>query len=264
LKNSVIALLCASLITFWFSETLYALLAKPLVQAWVRADLGAPQLNFGSLIEPFWVYFKVAMYAGVFLASPFIFHQIWRFIAPGLYQKERRVALPFAVFSALFFIGGAAFCYAFVLPAAFDFFLGYASANLGKMSSVLGSLGADFTVMNDPLKVTPTLFMEQYLDLTIKMLLGFGIIFEMPLLIFFLSWVGLVTHKSLWKFNKYAIVLAFVIGAILTPGPDMMSQFLMAAPMIVLYQASILIAFVVTRRRAKNEEAPPPDVAPDA
>src|SRR5688500_1084641 len=111
LKNSVIALLCATLITFWFAETLYALLARPLVQAWVRADLGAPQLNFGSLIEPFWVYFKVALYAGVFLASPFIFHQIWRFIAPGLYQKERRVAMPFAVFSALFFVGGATFCY---------------------------------------------------------------------------------------------------------------------------------------------------------
>jgi sec-independent protein translocase protein TatC len=103
----------------------------------------------------------------------------------------------------------------------------------------------------DPLQVHAQIFMEDYLDLATKMLLGFGVIFELPLLIFFLAYAGLVTHRSLWKFNKYAIILSFVIGAILTPGPDIMSQLLMATPMIVLYNLSIVIAWVVTRNKEK-------------
>ena len=245
LRNSIIALLLAVLVTYWFAQPMFALLCQPFIEAYRAAGLGEAQMNFASLTEPFWVFFKVSLYAGIFLASPVIFHQLWAFIAPGLYSKEKRVALPFAVFSAIFFVGGALFCYRYVFPAAFKFFLSYSSENISTMK---GLIGVDVAVA-DPLKVTATLFMEQYLDLATKMLLGFGLVFEMPLLIFFLSWVGLVTHRSLWKFNKYAIVLSFVIGAILTPGPDMVSQLLMAAPMIVLYNLSIVISFVVTRRK---------------
>lgn len=257
LRNSVIALMLATFATFWFAEELYLLLAQPLIAAWKRAELGDPQVNYGSLTDPFWAYFKLSIYAGVFLASPVIFHQVWRFIAPGLYAKERRVALPFAIFSALCFIGGALFCYFLVFPAAFDFFFTYSKQSTSSMAEKLGFATLD---------VKPVLMIGPYLDLAVKMLLGFGLIFEMPMLIFFLSYVGLVTHRSLWKFNKYAIVLSFVIGAILTPGPDMVSQLLMAAPMIVLYNMSIMIAFVVTRARERRlaTDGQPPDDDPPA
>jgi sec-independent protein translocase protein TatC len=248
IRNAAIALLISWIVCFTFSEWLYAMLARPLMIAWKAHGLGTAHLNFGSLIEPFWTYFKVALYAGVFVASPFMFHQLWRFIAPGLYDKEKRVALPFAIFSGLFFVGGALFCYFLVFPAAFDFFLGYASTNATHLKDSLGIVDIQ---VGDPLTVKPELFLEQYLDLTSKMMLGFGLVFEMPLLIFFLSYVGLVTHRGLWKFNKYAIVISFVIGAILTPGPDVISQLLMAAPMVVLYNLSILVAWVVTRRRER-------------
>src|SRR5688572_3775550 len=123
LRNSSIALIAAMVVTLWFSQELYVLLARPLVVAWTQAGLGKAEMNIGSLTEPFWTYFTLSLWAGVFLASPVIFHQLWKFIAPGLYDKEKRVAVPFAICSALCFIGGAAFCYVFVLPAAFKFFL---------------------------------------------------------------------------------------------------------------------------------------------
>ncbi len=254
LRNSVIALLLAILVTWYFSETLYALLARPLVVAWREAlPNTAPQLKFASLTEPFWVYFELSLYAAVFVASPVIFHQLWKFIAPGLYDKEKKVALPFAICSALLFIGGGAFCYFFVLPAAFKFFLSYSNENLGKIRDALGIVNANVT--GSPLGVEPALFMQQYLDLATKFLLGFGLVFELPAMIFFLSYVGLVTHRKLWKFNRYWIVLSFVIGGILTPGPDVVSQFLMAMPILILYNVSILIAWVVTRKREKAAAA---------
>ena len=252
LRNSCIALVLAMVLTLWWSQELYVLLARPLVIAWKNANLGQAEMNFGSLTEPFWTYFTLSLWAGIFLASPVIFHQLWKFIAPGLYEKEKRVAVPFAACSAISFIGGAAFCYTFVLPAAFKFFLSYASDNASHMRAAFGFIEGNLT---DPLSMKPTLFMQQYLDLTLRFLVGFGLVFELPLLIFFLAYVGLVTHRSLWKFNKYAIVLSFVIGALLTPGPDVVSQLLMSVPLVVLYNTSILVALIVTRRREARQKA---------
>jgi len=250
LRNAVLALLIGCVIAFWFSETLFALLARPLNQAWREVlPTQSAQLRFGSLIEPFWVYFELSIYAGLFISSPIIFHQIWKFIAPGLYDKEKKVALPFAGFSGLMFMGGGLFCYLFVFPAMFRFFLSYSNQNIGHLSGVFSFTHTDVT--SGALAIEPSLFMQQYLDLTTKMLLGFGLIFELPLLIFFLSYAGLVTHRKLWKFNKYWIVLSFIIGGVLTPGPDVLSQFMMAAPLVVLYEGSILIAYIVTRRRER-------------
>lgn len=264
LRNSILALIVAICVTYFFSQPLFALLCQPYIDAYRANGLGQAQLEFASLIEPFWVYFKVAMYSGIFVASPVIFYQLWQFIAPGLYSKEKKIALPFAIFSALFFISGALFCYDFVFPVAFKFFLSYSSANISQMQEMFG-VHVNVNVA-DPLRVHANIFMEQYLDLATKMLLGFGLIFEMPLLIFFLAYAGLVTHRSLWKFNKYAIVLSFVIGAILTPGPDVVSQLLMATPMVVLYNLSILIAYIVTKRKEKAAafETPPPGEGDDA
>lgn len=197
-----------------------------------EASWGAPTLIYTSLTQPFWVDMSIGLWAGVFVASPMIFYQIWKFIAPGLYKKERRTAISFAVFSGVFFVCGALFCFYFTLPPLFNFFLGYNSLTL---------------------KSLPT--MQEYLDITRDSMLAFGAIFEMPLLIYFLAMVGLVTHRSLWKFSRYFIVVSFIIGAILTPGPDVVSQFLMATPMIVLYNISILLAWRVTKRREAKAKA---------
>src|SRR3954471_289787 len=175
---------------------------------------------------------SVALWAGIFVASPLIFYQLFRFVAPGLYKKERRLTISFAVFSAVFFVSGALFCFELALPRLYDFFLGYNSRTLQSLPNI-----------------------QEYLDLTRDMMLAFGAIFELPLLIYFLAMVGLVTHRSLWKFSRWFIVLAFIIGAILTPGPDVVSQLMMATPMIVLYYISIVLAWRVAVNRERKAAA---------
>ena len=252
-RNSVLAMIVAFCGAYAFKEELFVLLMRPLLQVWAKhqatnAAIGEPEIYFGSLIEPFWTYFSIALWASVFIASPVIFHQIWKFIAPGLYKHERRYGIVFAVLSALFFIGGAAFCYFFVLPQVYDFLLGYATTNVSEMQR---SLGVEYTLA-EPLAVKPLLTMQEYLNFARKLLIGFGLVFELPLVIFFLSLVGVVTHRSLWKFNRWWIVCSFVLAAALTP-PDVVSQIMMAGPLIVLYNLSIIVSWVVTTRRERRE-----------
>lgn len=238
LRNAIIALIFGFGVAFYFAEDLHVLMMKPLVDVWLKfPELGPPTQYFTSLMDPFWTYFSYGFWAGIFLASPFIFHQIWMFIAPGLYKNERRIALPFAGISAIFFVGGALFCYFFVLPVVWEFFLGYATEQAGQHVDI----GVDIALK-------PILTMREYLSLGRKLMLGFGLVFELPLLIFFLSAIGLVTHRSLWKFNRWWIVLSFILAAILTP-PDPLSQTLMAVPLVLLYNVSIVIAYFVTKRR---------------
>ncbi len=247
LRNAAIAFVLAFLVSWYFAEGIFKWLRQPLFDIWYQhctksvvigtelcigkgikpeMDWGPPKLIFTSLTQPFWVDMSVGLWAGIFIASPVVFYQLWKFIAPGLYKKERRMGVAFAAFSAVFFVAGALFCFYFALPRLYEFFLGYNSATLISL---------------------PT--MQEYLDITRDSMLAFGAIFEMPLLIYFLAMVGLVTHRSLWKFSRYFIVIAFVVGAVLTPGPDVISQFMMATPMIVLYNISILFAWRVTKRR---------------
>lgn len=225
-RNAAIAFMLAFGVCWYFSQDIYTWLKAPLFHVWEVEKLGVPHIVFGKLTEPFWVDMSIGLWAGIFVSSPFIFHQIWRFIAPGLYKKERRITIAFAIFSAIFFISGALFCYRFVLENLYGFLLGYGDKEL-----------------------QPMIMMQDYLDLTRDMMLAFGAVFELPLLIYFLAMVGLVTHRSLWKFNRWFVVMAFVIGAILTPSPDVVSQIMMAAPMIVLYNLSILLAWRVTLKR---------------
>lgn len=229
-RNAAIYFALAFGVCFYFAKDIYGWLKQPLYNVWNTKKLGTPHVVFGKLTEPFWVDMSVALWAGIFLASPFIFYQLWKFIAPGLYKKERKVTVGFAVFSAVFFVSGALFCYEYVLESLYGFLLGYGDKD-----------------------VLPMIMMQDYLDLTRNMMLAFGAVFELPLLILFLSMVGLVTHRSLWKFNRWFVVISFVVGAILTPSPDVVSQLMMAAPMIVLYNFSILLAWNVTARREKKE-----------
>ena len=230
-RNAAIFFMLAFGVCWWRAKDIYEWLKAPLFNVWQTEKLGKPHIVFGKLTEPFWVDMSIGLWAGIFLASPFIFYQLWKFIAPGLYKRERKITVAFAGFSAVFFISGALFCYRFVLENLYGFLLDYGDKEL-----------------------QPMIMMQDYLDLTRDMMLAFGAVFELPLLIYFLAMVGLVTHRSLWKFNRWFVVLAFIIGAILTPSPDVVSQMMMAAPMIVLYNLSILLAWRVTAKRERAEK----------
>ena len=259
LTYAAFAFVAAFLVCWYYAKDIFDWLTKPLFDIWYQhcepisgfpnclghnlspdANWGPPKLIYTGLTDVFWTDMSLALWAGLFVSSPLIFYQLWKFIAPGLYKKERRVAIAFALFSAVFFVCGALFCFYFALPQLFNYMLSYNSA----------------TVVSLP-------HITQYLDLTRDSMLAFGAIFELPLFIYFLAMVGMVTHRSLWKFSRYWIVLSFVIGAVLTPGPDVVSQFLMATPMIVLYQISILFAWRVTVRRERKAAAEAQRIAGD-
>lgn len=219
------------LLCYGVSEQLFMWLAQPLA-AVMPADT---KLIYTSVPEGFFVYLKVAFVAGVFVASPYIFYQVWAFIAPGLYREERQQVLPLALFSAFFFVLGASFCYFLVFPYAFTFFMSYSTGMIVAMPSI-----------------------NEYLSFSLKMILAFGLIFEMPLFAFFLARMGLITAGWMRRVRRYAVLVVFVVAAILTP-PDVFSQMLMAVPMLVLYEISIYVAAAVGRK-----EKPTPDPAKGA
>ncbi len=229
-RNAAIAFMAAFVVCWYFAGRIFDWLRAPMFNSWDVKKLGPPNVVYTKLTEPFWVDMSIGMWAGIFVASPFIFYQLWRFIAPGLYKRERRYTIAFAIFSALFFIAGALFCYYFVLDNLYGFLLGYGGSDL-----------------------KPMIAQQEYLDLTRDMMLAFGAVFEMPLLIYFLALIGLVTHRSLWKFNRWFIVIASVIAAVLTPSPDVVSQIMMLIPMVVLYNISILLAWRVTKQREAKD-----------
>jgi sec-independent protein translocase protein TatC len=206
---------------WWGAEWLFDFLVAPLR----RLEPGRQLVIGTGLTEAFFTKLKVAFIGALFAASPVVFYQAWRFVAPGLYESEKRVAVPFALAASVFFFFGAAFCYAGVFPTAFRFFL-----------DEYASVGA-----------APQLRMSEYLSFTSRMLLAFGVTFELPVVTFFLARIGIVTHRTLLGAARYAIVAIFIVAAVLTPGPDVASQLLMAGPLLVLYGVSIGIAWLVQR-----------------
>ena len=254
LKYALISVVVTMIIAYAFSDVLFVWLAQLLIAAWHAADLGTPKLHFANPIEPFFTYIKISLLGGIFLSAPVLFYQLWAFIAPGLYRREKKYAIPFAMVSALFFVGGACFGYFVVFPLGFQFFLGFAQLDMGSMHDVLG--GALSVSMKETFQIQPTLMMSEYLALVWRLLLGFGLIFELPLLIFFLTMAGVVTVGALWRFNRYFIIVAFVISAALTP-PDVVTQVFMAGPLVILYNLSILVAFIVQRKKKEPDEAAP-------
>ncbi len=255
LRNSSIAILSTTLIAYLFRQELFSLLARPMMAAWDKAQhegaVGKPEMVFTSPIEPFMVLFKLAMLAGVFLASPIIFREIWKFISPGLYARERKWGLVFVISSALLFMGGAAFAYIFVLPASYEYFLGYAAHDLGIIKQALGQ--TIDVKLSMPFDIRPMLTMDEYFSLTSVLLLVFGAVFELPLLVSILAMLGIVTARQLLGFNRYAIILFAVLGAVLTPGDLVVGQLAMTASLTVLYNLSILLAVVFQRRRKEQE-----------
>jgi sec-independent protein translocase protein TatC len=221
LIRALLATAAGFALCYGFAEPLVAFIIRPL--AALRPDQA---LVIGTgITEAFFTKLKVSFIGGIFIASPVIFYQAWRFVAPGLYDAERRVAVPFAAAASFFFVAGAAFCYWMVFPVAFDFFL-----------REFGSIG-----------VAPQIRISEYLSFATRMLLGFGVTFELPVASFFLSRVGLITHRTLITQARYAVVAIFIVAAVLTPGPDIASQMLMAVPLLLLYLLSIGVAWLVAR-----------------
>lgn len=223
LAKSFFWLLIGVSIAYFFKEKLLAFLSAPLVKAYKMRDLGVPNLNFADPVGPFLSYLFLALVGGFFLASPLILWQLWAFVSPGLYSREKKFAIPFVLGSTICFVGGAFFGYATVLPIGFDFFLGFS-----------GEIGGG-------MEIRPVLMMEEYLSFTTRMLLAFGLVFELPLFITFLSLAGVVNWWQLVRFSRWFIVIAVTVGAILTP-PDVTSQVLMTVPLILLYFLSMALA----------------------
>jgi sec-independent protein translocase protein TatC len=231
LIKSLIAVGVAFVLCYQFVETLMAWLIAPLKALDPAAKV---QVIGTGLAEAFFTKLKVSFIAGIFLASPAIFYQIWRFVAPGLYEHERRYVKPFVFFATGFFVCGAYFCYRLVFPTAFGFFL-----------EEYGSIS-----------IEPLLRISEYLSFASRMLLAFGVVFELPVFTFFLAHTGIVDHKMMMATWRYAVVGIFIVAAVLTPGPDVASQLLMATPLLVLYVASIGVAYVFGRpRRSVGEES---------
>lgn len=208
-------------ICYAFKETLFEILLYPLLR--VMPDGG--KLIFTGIPEAFFTYLKVSFLAGIILASPVLLYQFWLFVAPGLYHKERRVLGPIIAVTSFFFIGGALFGYFVVFPSGFKFLL---------------SFGADY------IRTLPS--MREYLDFSTKLLFIFGLVFELPVVLASLARLGIVSVDYLKRNRKYAVILAFVAGAFLTP--DVVSMMLMAMPLMVLYEIGIFGAKIVSRRKA--------------
>jgi sec-independent protein translocase protein TatC len=210
---------------YFFKVELFYILVAPLQKVMKSGET----LIYTHLPEAFFTFLKTAFIGGLMLASPIIIYQFWMFIAPGLYDREKRLLVPILFLSVLFFVGGALFGYFIVFPYGFQFFLSFATDTIRPMPS-----------------------MKEYLGFASKLLLAFGLIFELPLVITFLARLGIVTVDFLKKNRKYAILLFFVTAAVLTP-PDVVTQFMMAMPMIALYEVSILGARIFGKKKEAAE-----------
>lgn len=224
---SLSVVVISSGVCFYFSEYIFSLLILPMSSS-LSLSLSYPfisleaiknantELVFIAPAEALWMHFKISLISGIVISSPIILYEFWEFVAPGLLQKEKKYVFPFVIITMFLFLFGAVFCFMVVLPFAMNFLLTYKTAVLKPMLSV-----------------------GRYIDFSLKFIVAFGAIFELPVVLVFLTRMGIVTPKSLAKNRKYAIVLAFVVAAFLTPTPDAFNQSLMALPIVLLYEAGI-------------------------
>jgi sec-independent protein translocase protein TatC len=217
-------------VCWWFHEQIFAIMQKPIVTALANHKMDT-QLVYLNPTDPFNMYLKIAFLAGIFVASPFVLYQVWAFIAPGLYRNERRYVLPFMFSTVGLFLAGGYFGYKMVYPAALDFLIGWSA------------------------QFKPMITVGEYTDLFLTIIAGLGLVFEMPILVFFLSLMGILTAGWMWRNFRYSILVIFIIAAIITPTTDIMNMCIFAAPMIVLYLFSIAIAWFVHPTQRKKRAA---------
>ena len=222
LKWAVIWLLVGFGASYYWSQQIFHRMMQPVFDALPE---GEKALHFSSSVEPFMIYLKVGLYAGLFVASPMIFWQVWLFVAPGLYRREKAKIVPFVLAASVFFVGGAVFAYKVILPPAFQF--------------LIGTAGPD---------IKPMLMMDDQLGLVMMMLLAFGIIFELPLILTLLSMIGVVDWKFLSRYRRHAIVVNVIVAAFVTPTGDPFNLALMAVPMMLCYELGVLGAWIFGKK----------------
>ncbi|HKF01617.1 MAG TPA: twin-arginine translocase subunit TatC [Candidatus Sulfotelmatobacter sp.] len=215
---------------WWKVEAIYDIMQRPIMDA-LRNNGMSEKLVYLNPTEPFNLYLKIAALAGLFLTSPFVLYQVWMFISPGLYRKEKKYVVPFMVSTIALFSAGGIFGYKFVYPYALTFLI-----NFGK-------------------QFQPMITVGEYTQLFLSVVLGMGLIFEMPILVFFLALMGIMSAGFMWKNFRYAILVIFIIAAIVTPTTDILNMCIFAAPMIALYAISIGVAWLVhPKQRAARRE----------
>jgi sec-independent protein translocase protein TatC len=220
---SVAALAVAFIPCWYFVEKIFQFLFQPIHK--IKPDL---KLAFLGLTDPFIFYFKVASLAAVFVASPFILYQLWAFVAPGLYQREKRLALPFVLLTTFFFLSGGAFAYYVTFPFAAQFLLG---------------VGEQFM---------PVITIDKYFGFLMTVILGLGLMFELPVFVLLLSWMGVVTPQFLMRFWRHAVVIIFIAAAIITPTPDIVNLCIFAIPAVGLYFLGVGASYFAVRARRQR------------
>lgn len=234
LVRSALGVLVTTVVAWFFRIQLLALLVIPYQRTWQAHFHKDLVLQTLAPPDAFLGYLQLSLVAGVIASAPLIFYQFWAFISPGLYNKEKRLIVPFVVFSSMLFLSGVAFAYFVAFPFTFNYFL-----------SLLGEV-------RQGVELTQIVTLEFFLDFSTKFLLAFGAVFEMPLLIAFLVLANIVTPQQLWKFGRWATILAFILGAIVTPGPEVTSQIAVSGALIGLYFMSIPIAYLLKPRAPKS------------
>jgi len=230
--HSAIYVAAGFAVCWFYHERIFALMQRPIMQALAAHHLDQ-KLVYLNPTDPFNMYLKVSFLAGLFVASPFVLYQVWAFIAPGLYRHERRYVLPFMFSTVGLFLAGGYFGYKMVYPAALEFLIGFSG------------------------QFTPMITIGEYAELFLTIIAGLGIVFEMPVLVFFLALMGILTAGWMWRNFRYAVLVMFIIAAIITPTPDILNMCIFASPMILLYLFSIGIAWFVhpTQRRKRAEKS---------
>jgi sec-independent protein translocase protein TatC len=230
---SFLAIILGIIPAYVFSKDLFNILAVPVNKYLPEGE----NLVFTGLPDAFMLYIKVSFLTSLFFMSPFIFLQFWLFVSPGLYKKEKKYVIPFVLFTSLFFAGGAVFGYFVVFDWAVRFFL---------------SQGAEFQAM---------ITIDKYFRLILRVIVGIAVVFELPTLTFFLTRMGIVTPKWMIKQFKYAVLIVFIIAAVITPTPDPITQSIVAVPMLALYGLSVLICLIFGKRKDKKENNPEDSLA---
>jgi sec-independent protein translocase protein TatC len=228
LTHSLIALGIGFGVCYYYKDLVFDIITRPLTRVLAKNSY----LIYTGLTEAFFTYMKIAFFASLIITSPYILYQIWKFISPGLLPNEKKYVVPFVISSSSLFIGGILFGYFIVLPTAFEFFVSFNNEYLRAMLSF-----------------------KDYLSLFVTFLLGFGVSFELPIFIFFLTKLRIVNAKMLSKQRRYAILIIFIVAAVLTPSPDALSQILMAIPLMFLYEISIFVSKFAEEKKIDSENS---------